>query len=179
MARRRFQCDTGVEADQAGGDDRIVVETRIERRILDHHHLVQVDARRKPDASLTGRLVMRMLNAIGLDDLYLVPDLHGKEHTINRIALFDLLQDAGVPCRKGCCLIKAFLNGFEKFVFHLACMMHREWLFPNVPIPGANFMMGDLRRSFIPRSFSVATFAFARLWPVSPWLTYVIGPPYV
>jgi hypothetical protein len=41
--------------------------------------------------------MLGMLNPIGLDDLYLVPDLNGEKHAVNRIALLDLFQDAGIP----------------------------------------------------------------------------------
>src|SRR6185437_7497031 len=128
LIRRIF---LGIDADAALGAPKWDIDNsaleRHERR--QRHDLVEVDTGSKTNAPLTRGLVMRMLNPVGLDDLYLIPDLNGEEHPINCIALFDLFQDAGVPGSEGCCLIKAFLNGFEKFVFHLACLGRTRHVF--------------------------------------------------
>ncbi len=52
---------------------------------------------------------MRMLYAVGFNYFDLVADLNGKVHTINRIALFDLLQHTRIPGGECCRFVKTFL----------------------------------------------------------------------
>jgi hypothetical protein len=117
-----------------------------------------------------------MLDTIGLDDLDLVPYLNGEKHTVDRIALLDLFQDAGVPGSECCCFVKAFLYGFEKFVFHLACLVkHRGWVSSKLTHPRCQIDDGPSAGEPVVRPVYLRSFSNLVIF-LSSRTTYSINP---
>jgi len=59
--------------------------------------------------------MMRVLNAVGLDDFNMaVVHFYGEAHAIDRVAGLDLLQNAWIPRSILGCFVKASFNAFKE-----------------------------------------------------------------
>jgi hypothetical protein len=60
--------------------------------------------------------MMGVLNPVRFDDFDLISDLDGEMHAVNRIALFDLFKQTGVPIREFRRFVETFFYGAKETV---------------------------------------------------------------